>query len=301
MKLAKFSTYALGAHTRELTRLGIQHGHFADRTKELYASASFQRGETVVDLGSGPGFNTLELAQIVGKQGTVFAIDSSEKSIETLVARAKEHGYEIRSQKELIHRDFGEIRLCCGDASSPEVWEALRNVTVDRVWCRWLLTWLPQGEVKRIHDHLATHIRIGGTVAVHDYFNVATFEVCSPNADGAPLWRHLRDVLLNEWLRVGDPSVCSKIPQWLHERNFQVKELKPLAPIVRPIDEMWEWPATYFNNQARRLVDRGVLPSGFVEDFEVEWDKITQDPSAWYCPPMMATLVAERRGQPAAH
>lgn len=44
-------------------------------------------GQTVLDLGSGPGFWTLPLAQIVGADGKVIALDDSRELLDDLAAR----------------------------------------------------------------------------------------------------------------------------------------------------------------------------------------------------------------------
>ena len=103
------STYVLGSEARELSRLGIQHGVFAGRTRDLYQTLNVQLGDSVIDLGCGPGFTTLELAQIVGSSGTVFAMDSSLTSLQVLSKRAEREGWIATSFCRLEHQDFGAI------------------------------------------------------------------------------------------------------------------------------------------------------------------------------------------------
>ena len=290
------STYVLGSEARELSRLGIQHGVFAGRTRDLYQSLNVQPGDSVIDLGCGPGFTTLELAQIVGSSGTVFAMDSSLTSLQVLSKRAEREGWIATSFCRLEHQDFGAIVLCSGNATKPETWRMFQETPVDKIFCRWLLTWLGHSDVARIHDYMTICTKPNGKVGVFDYFNVATFDVVSHNANGAPRWHHLRDVLLNEWNHVGNPSVCSTVPSHLSDRGFNICELRPLAPIVRPFDSMWVWPTTYFHTQARRLVETGIIQDEkFVEEFDIEWELVSKDKAAWYCPPMMATVVGQKQ------
>lgn len=51
------------------------------------------RGQVVADLGSGPGYYTLPLAECVGPEGRVYAVDSDEKAIRALEKKAKKQGY----------------------------------------------------------------------------------------------------------------------------------------------------------------------------------------------------------------
>jgi ubiquinone/menaquinone biosynthesis C-methylase UbiE len=51
------------------------------------------RGQVVADLGCGPGFYTLALAECVGPKGRIYAFDSDEKAIRALEKKAEERGY----------------------------------------------------------------------------------------------------------------------------------------------------------------------------------------------------------------
>jgi len=50
-------------------------------------------GQVIADLGCGPGFYTLALAECVGPKGRVYAVDSDEKAIRALEKKAEERGY----------------------------------------------------------------------------------------------------------------------------------------------------------------------------------------------------------------
>ena len=50
-------------------------------------------GQTVADLGCGPGFYSLGLAECVGPEGKVYAVDSDEKAVRALEKKADKRGY----------------------------------------------------------------------------------------------------------------------------------------------------------------------------------------------------------------
>jgi protein-S-isoprenylcysteine O-methyltransferase Ste14/16S rRNA G527 N7-methylase RsmG len=52
----------------------------------------FSEGQTVADLGCGPGYYTLALAEHVGSKGRVYAVDSDEKAIGALKKKADKLG-----------------------------------------------------------------------------------------------------------------------------------------------------------------------------------------------------------------
>ena len=66
-------------------------------------------GDTVVDLGCGPGFFTLPLAEMVGDAGTVIAVDLQEAMLDKVRAAAERKGLSPRIR---LHRcDAGRLGL----------------------------------------------------------------------------------------------------------------------------------------------------------------------------------------------
>jgi ubiquinone/menaquinone biosynthesis C-methylase UbiE len=53
-----------------------------------------EQGRVVADLGCGPGFFTFPLAEAVGSQGKVFAVDSDEKAIRVVKNMATRKNYD---------------------------------------------------------------------------------------------------------------------------------------------------------------------------------------------------------------
>lgn len=53
-----------------------------------------KEGQTAIDLGCGPGFFTLGLAKLAGKDGRVFAVDIQQKAIEIVTEKTKDTVYE---------------------------------------------------------------------------------------------------------------------------------------------------------------------------------------------------------------
>lgn len=67
-------------------------------------------GDTVIDLGCGPGFFTLPMAEMVGENGSVIAIDVQEEMLSMLRGEAEERGLLSH-----IH-----LHLCRGDSLALE-------------------------------------------------------------------------------------------------------------------------------------------------------------------------------------
>jgi ubiquinone/menaquinone biosynthesis C-methylase UbiE len=68
--------YVLGTHDQEIARLGLQHRARREDAIEAWRIAGFGQGHTVLDAGCGPGYASMELAEVVGPAGRVIAVPS---------------------------------------------------------------------------------------------------------------------------------------------------------------------------------------------------------------------------------
>jgi ubiquinone/menaquinone biosynthesis C-methylase UbiE len=71
--------YVLGTGDEELARLGLQHRAWRLRALAAWRAAEIGPGQTVLDVGCGPGYASLDLAEMVGPCGRVVALDKSER------------------------------------------------------------------------------------------------------------------------------------------------------------------------------------------------------------------------------
>jgi ubiquinone/menaquinone biosynthesis C-methylase UbiE len=68
------------------------------------------KGQVAADLGCVPGYYTLSLAESVGPEGKVYAVDSDEKAIRTLEKKANKHGFNNIEAYAVSAHDLGFIR-----------------------------------------------------------------------------------------------------------------------------------------------------------------------------------------------
>ena len=80
--MSENNAYILGTDAQELHRLGIQHQVWASQAHKGWKLANFRAGQTLLDLGSGPGFCSKELAYLTGKSGKVIAVDTTNSAFE---------------------------------------------------------------------------------------------------------------------------------------------------------------------------------------------------------------------------
>ncbi len=86
--------YVFGTHSAELERLGLQHRVWRPDVTDAWRRAGFTSGQTILDLGSGPGFLSMDLAEIVGPSGRVIALDRSSDFLNYLDAEATKNGLQ---------------------------------------------------------------------------------------------------------------------------------------------------------------------------------------------------------------
>src|SRR5712671_6497264 len=84
--------YVLGTHDEELARLGLQHRVWRPVVLDCWQRAGITIGKRVLDVGAGPGYAAVDLAEIVGPTGEVTALERSHNFVsamkETCRARA---------------------------------------------------------------------------------------------------------------------------------------------------------------------------------------------------------------------
>src|SRR5690348_11451233 len=89
--------YVLGTQDDEVQRLGLQHRVWRGRVLEAFRRARIRSGQTVVDVGAGPGFVAADLAALVGPSGRVISLERAPHFLDTLRGRglanveAREH------------------------------------------------------------------------------------------------------------------------------------------------------------------------------------------------------------------
>ena len=89
---------------------------FLDPIRRLFESPKkliqpyVKDGQVVADLGCGPGFYTLALAEIVGPRGKVYAVDLGKGCIRTLEKRSMKGGYRNIEAHASSAADVGFIK-----------------------------------------------------------------------------------------------------------------------------------------------------------------------------------------------
>jgi ubiquinone/menaquinone biosynthesis C-methylase UbiE len=107
-------------------------------------------GDTAVDLGCGPGFFTLPLAEMVGDGGSVIAVDLQAAMLERVRVRAEHEGLAARIR----------LHQCPPDSLGLEGVGDDDGVRADFALAFWMVHEVPSAErfLKEVHDVL----KVGG-------------------------------------------------------------------------------------------------------------------------------------------
>jgi SAM-dependent methyltransferase len=229
--------YVLGTHDDEIARLGVQHRVWRAKMLDAWRRAGFGAGMTIADIGCGPGYAALDLAEIVGPSGRVIAVERSRRFLDALEFEARRRGL---TNLETHERDL--------DA------DGLPAVTVDGAWCRWVAAFLahPRDLIAGVHRI----VRPGGTVVVHEYLDYAAWRLLPRSIEFEEFVR----VVIDTWRASGgEPDIGLNLPAWLSAEGFDVLETHPIVDVITPADGAWQWPASFFEVGLRRLVDIGAF------------------------------------------
>jgi protein-L-isoaspartate O-methyltransferase len=123
--MKKERDYVLGTHDEELARLGLQHRVWRPVVLDCWKKVGITVGSRVLDVGAGPGYASVDLAEIVGSAGEVVAIERSSKFVSAI-----EEACRARS---LTNVKIHELDLMTDD---------LPNGDYDFSWCRWVVSFV---------------------------------------------------------------------------------------------------------------------------------------------------------------
>jgi SAM-dependent methyltransferase len=264
--------YVLGTHDDEIYRLGLQHRVWRARVLEAWTRARIGEGASVIDFGAGPGFATMDLAEIVGPKGKVFALERSRRFLDVLEAQAKARG--------LKHVETHEVDV----ATDP-----LPVSGTDAAWVRWVFAFLPNA--REALEKLVAAIKPGGALVIFEYIDYRTLGL-RPTSEGFD--RFVDEVVANWRASGGEPDIGRVLPPWLCELGMAIESTRPHIDLLTPRDAMWRWPESFFHLHIERLLElKRITPddAGAMRD---EFERAAQAPGALMVTPLVVEIVARK-------
>jgi SAM-dependent methyltransferase len=265
-------SYYLGTHDEEIARLGLQHAVWRPRASDAWQRAGFTRGQTLVDLGCGPGYATLELAQIAGRAGRVIGIDRSRRFLDHLEARAEALGID---NVETLELDLNEREIPKCDAHG--------------LWTRWVYAFVR--EPRRLLERAAQALRPGGVMVLHEYVDYRAWRTSPP----CPEFEEFVTNVISSWRSTGgEPDVGLALPHWLADLGFTVRSLRLLGEAARPQDYFWQWPMAFIRPGLERLIETGHVTKERAQQLLAAIEAFERTPHAFQITPTVIEIIAAR-------
>jgi len=265
--------YVLGTHDEEILRLGLQHRVWRPRALDGWRRAGFSTGQTIIDVGCGPGYASLDLAEIVGASGKVIAIDKSRRFLDSLEAARRNRGLTNIVSHEL---DLNEAQL--------------PDVKADGAWTRWVYAFVKHP--RELLARVAESLRPGGVYVIHEYIDYSTWRL----APRLPELEEYVAAVMESWRADGgEPDIGLELPSWLRELGFELQTLNPIVDIVPASNYVWEWPKAFIEVGMKRLVDLGRLRQQRASEILAAFAAAEAKPNTLMITPTVLEIIAVRR------
>lgn len=265
--------YVLGTHDAELERLGLQHRVWRPHASRAWRQAGFTSGQTLLDVGCGPGYAALDLAEIVGPAGRVLALDRSRRFLDALRAAARGRG--------LAQLEAHELDLDV---------DPLPAVVADGAWSRWVYAFVARP--REVLLRVAAALRPGGVMVLHEYLDYRAWRL-SPRS--AAFEEFVGEVMASWRASGGEPDIALDLPRWLEAAGFELLSVRPITEIARPGDFLWQWPKAFVATGLGRLVELGRIEAGRASEMRQAFDAAERSPESFMVTPTVLEAISRKR------
>ena len=266
------SEYVLGTNDEELERLGLQHRVWRPTVLECWRRAGITFGSRVIDVGAGPGYATVDLAELVGPTGEIFAIERSARFLEF-------------AKKACAARGLTNVHFRQADLME----ESLGNLEADATWCRWVASFVSSPD-KLVHE-IARALRPGGVAIFHEYIDYRTWRL----APRRPAIESFVNEVVASWRASGgEPDVAQNFPTLFRAAGLRILEAHPRILTLSPHDYAWQWPASFIEINLARLRELGRVDADWVESVRREFREAESDSMTLLNTPLFLEIIARR-------
>lgn len=236
------------------------------RALDAWRRAQFTIGQTILDIGCGPGYASADLAAIAGR---VIAVDRSRRFLDVLRARGN-------PRIEAHEVDLDDDELPAQDA--------------DGAWVRWVFAFVKQP--RDLAARIRSALKPGGVLVIHEYFDYETWSFLPRCEEHEEFVR----AVTRSWRAAGgEPNIGRDLPRWLEDLGFEIRSLLPIIDAVRPNDFAWQWPRTFVRTGMQRLIDIGEIAAPRGAEILRAVERVEADRNAIIVTPAVLEIIAVRR------
>jgi SAM-dependent methyltransferase len=264
--------YVLGTNDEELQRLGLQHQIWRPIVLDCWQRAGIGVGSRVLDVGAGPGYATMDLAEIVESGGEVVAVERSSRFVQAGMAACQERGYD--------HVRFYELDLMD---------DPLPVSGFDAAWIRWVTSFVRSPET--LVAKLEMALRQAGVAIFHEYADYSTWRLAPRSRTVEEFVQHV----MESWRASGgEPDVALVLPSLLAQHGFRIRSATPRVFCVRPQDRIWSWPSSFIDSGITRLLELGRVTEAWAASVRRDFAVAESNPDTLMFTPMVLEIIAER-------
>ena len=264
--------YVLGTHEEELARLGLQHRVWRPVVLDCWQRAGITVGKRILDVGAGPGYAAVDLAEIVGPTGEVVAIERSRNFIRSMETTC--------GARSLTNVKIHELDLMRDELPRGEY---------DFLWCRWVVSFVNEPPV--LIRKLGNIMPKSSVAIFHEYGHYETWRFFPRLA----MQERFREHVIATWREsAGEPDGAAQLPELLAENGFLIRSATPHIFCLRPADYMWQWPATFIETYLQRLIEMGRVDKKFADEVRAAFARAEENPNTRMLTPLVLEIVAEK-------
>lgn len=265
-------TYVLGTHDEEIERLGLQHRVWRPTVLQCWSNAGITKGSKVIDIGAGPGYASVDLAEIVGASGEVLAVERSERFIS-----AARNACEIRG--------LTNVRFQAADLMDDKICDS----GFDASWCRWVASFV--SDPAKLIEKISECLKPGGMAIFHEYLDYGTWRFAPRRL---AIESFVKEVMESWRASGGEPDIALAIPTLLKEAGLEIISVKPHVFTVTPGNFIWQWPVGFIEVNLARLLELGRVTEEWVERVRAEVRMAEADPTTLMTTPIVLEIIARK-------
>jgi len=267
------SDYFIGVNAAEIDRLRAQHEAWKPETESLWKDAGFRSSGSIMDLGCGPGFTSIDLARQVVSSGEVCAVDKASAYLRYLADESRARALKNVSVLNVDVTKSGPIRG-----------------NFDGAFCRWFLAFL-RDDLDAVLQNIRESLRPGGVFAAMEYLTLRSV-TCSPPS--ASFDAHTRAWIEFYARNGGNSSIGESLPRHLVSAGFKIRSLKCVGGMAYPKHRWWEWWGRLIQDFAPKFVEKGLLRSEEWDALQRDWAAFSEQPNSFIYTPILLQVIAER-------
>lgn len=269
--MGKKNEYILGVNQTELERLEFQNKVWKKVTDDFLDKTGLSKGWKCMDVGSGPGYVSMDLRERIGDSGELTVIEPSE----FYITYFKNYCDKLNWKNiKFINENFEDVNT--GDE------------LFDLIYLRWVIDFVPEPEKYLLK--LLSCLKKGGIIAVQDYaYEGITFFPIGGALD------NLADAVRNYWRAGGgDPHFTLKIPSIFRKNKIELIDFSPIIKAVGPESGVYEWANKFLSVHINLMKEKNVISEQECEDMLKDWKNHKNNPDSVFLTPVIMNVIGKK-------